>query len=106
MMDTWLYFAAGVAVIPALVLVYFLAALAWKAIQAFYNAWRPWRETTQVGRVRVASYVMSSPVVFCLRLPGGMCMAWRSVSSDAARPDSFDLQQAIYDAYSKRKEDE
>ena len=106
MMSTWLYFAAGAAVIPALVLVYFLAALAWKAIQAFYNSWRPWRETTQAGRVRVASYVISSPVVFCLRLPGGMCMAWRSISSNAARQDVFDLQQAIYDAYSKRKEDQ
>ena len=105
-MDTWLYFAAGVAVIPALVLAYFLAALAWKAIHAFYNSWRPWKETTQAGRVRVASYVISSPVVFCLRLPGGMCMAWRSITSDAALPDSFDLQQAIYDAYSNRKEDQ
>lgn len=38
-------------------------------------------------------------------LPGGMCMAWRSISSDAARKDIFDLQQAIYDAYSKRNEE-
>ena len=105
-MGTWLYFAAGVAIIPVLALVYFLAALAWKAIHAFYNAWRPWKETTQAGRVRVAYWLMSSPVVLCLRLPGGMCMAWRSITSDAARQDSFDLQQAIYDAYSKRKEDE
>ena len=105
-MDTWLYFAAGVAVIPALVLAYYLATFAWQGIHAFYNAWRPWKETTQVGRVRVASYVMSSPVVFCLRLPGGMCMVWRSITSNAARQDSFDLQQAIYDAYSKRKEGE
>lgn len=106
MMGTWLYFAAGVAVIPALVLVYFLARLAWQAIQAFYNSWRPWKETTQVGRIRVASWLVSSPVVLCLRLPGGMCMAWRSVSSDATTQDIFDLQQAIYDAYSKRREDE
>ena len=33
-------------------------------------------------------------------------MAWRSITSNAARQDSFDLQQAIYDAYSKRKEGE
>lgn len=102
-MGTWLYFAAGVAVIPALVLVYFLAALAWKAIQSFYNSWRPWRETTQVGRVRVASWLISSPVVLCLRLPGGMFMAWRSISSNAAAQDVLDLQQAIHNAYSKRK---
>ena len=70
MSDTWLYFAAGVAVIPALVLVYFIAGLAWKAIHAFYNSWRPWRETTHVGRIRVASWLVSSPVVLCLRLPG------------------------------------
>ena len=105
-MNSWLYFAAGVAVIPALVLVYFLAGLVWHGVQAFYGAWRPWKATVQHDRIRVASYVISSPVVFCLRLPGGMCMAWRSISSDAARPDSFDLQQAIYDAYSKRKEGE
>ena len=106
MMGTWLYFAAGVAIIPALVLVYFLAALAWKAIHAFYNSWRPWKETTQAGRIRVASWLISSPVVLCLRLPGGVFMAWRSISSNAATQDIFDLQQAIYDAYSKRKEDE
>ena len=105
-MNSWLYFAAGVAVIPALVLAYYLVTFAWQGIHAFYNAWRPWKETTQVGRVRVASWLMSGPVVFCLRLPGGMCMAWRSIASNAARQDSFDLQQAIYDAYSKRKEGE
>ena len=106
MTDSWLYFAAGVAVIPTLVIAYYLVTFAWKGIHAFYNAWQPWKETTQVGRVRVASWLMSSHVVFCLRLPGGMCMAWRSITSDAARQDSFELQQAIYDAYSKRKEGE
>ena len=84
----------------------YLDTYAWQGIHAFYNAWRPWKETSQVGRVRVASWLMSSPVVFCLRLPGGMCMAWRSITSNAARQDSFDLQQAIYDASSKRKEGE